>query len=1780
MPTIRYQIRNEYGLADPELHRAADKDDPEAILEGVAMAGLAGVLRQLGDLAEFAAEIFRDLHEEVMGTAARGHGLILRVQQLEADFPSFEKAIFSQTNHSGHSYNDGIDWHSNFHLDQNLVTQGDMPRFVMDSYEECREPPRLFTLDKFDTAGAGACLKRYSDPSFFKTELTSSGFMEADKLRERKSRRIKKKGSRIKNGHTLESLLSPRANSDSQPAISDQVADKSATRFVRLKLRNLDDTNGSKGCGSRKHLLQLHLDIQKIAFDSSQSSSTLSPGLIDSSVPTSLTHDTARNMSENDSLVRDSSPTMNGYEELTRATTYELGDWNTETKKFSESADEPIVGVPNTGRGYNLVESMENSADSEINSEGSAYDNELNDIVRNTSQRVEDHKLVRAELQLEGSTDGYRTEDIGSEPENFMDAPNSMESEVETDSENKGRPDIGSLKTEGQEMDTDASERLEELDSQTSELNNTGPERSNNMSNSGMTSNINSLDEVLTNQEAEKTQEPSLLHGEVANSADLVSNGGSNMETFEDPMLKPEEIINEHLDSYDPASDLLNVNPGEISARCLIPRNNNTSARNDIQLDNGPPCSNLCLLEKTHPEDHVNEDIHMVDHFSCPLIRNTLAEDLESEVPFSMIVASTEEMQVPVDQEIKNCISKEDADAASSSVGISISMVASEFAPDISMDDLKHGELITDVNNCQHPEELPSETSFCAKGTDGVAQYHTTGNSNLGCDSVLLLSEEMASNLDSSVDKTKQASILPKDFVPYDEVTDDKAKQANIVPKDFVLYDEVSDDKTKQASIVPKHFVSYDEVPLQASTTNIGKSPGTMNQYAETCPSESLPVPAHVISAISDADYATEMESVVAVKNLEASSENGDDGAKRIFSMPIILQPQFEYFSGSEESLESPKMNFAEESQESFKVNHEEKAPLCSAGEAFSEDVSNSTMLDDNLEFSNEFYRGSSQNVVEVPEQNTDHESLTEETFASKDKDNNKKLNLAHNEEALDQHLHLEESEDLATLYGHQPIIYEFDSLNTVELESQRTLNMEDSPALEQSSLDPAASCFDLPVNNSSNANDSGLRGDIHETMPAGHVKAYPVLKETYLNYPTQREHTDSICLAQGELESIQGDMSLPTYLIFDFASSAEEASMIPTSNEDISTLHTSNGDVTLQASNGNASTLQSGNEEVSPGQAIKEIVSASQASNEEISSSQISNQELYYLQDRNEELYEASNHDVSTLQASSEEVSASQANKEVVSTSQVSNEEVLPLQVCNEEFSTLQAIHEDYSTLEARNQEALTLQTSNESGFLHQKGECVELEIPIDYNGLEDKPIEGPEPNYHALTNNVLLKMPTSNIDETSKMDSQALVSSECNSEISPCHEAYNISDMPFYPLSGSDVTDFESATRILNEPQSCNSYSCFPSQNYEPPPPLPPLPPLEWRSRKLSSLLPNQNSIQALPGENLFMSSSGITPTNSHITSPISLSQLPPIVADYSNQPDFLSSTRCIADSSLLSSSISSSLEYEKNQHASDVDEAIKLPLEDSFFISESQLFQNSMLQKDIIQPLMEKRSEIGEFLPVFGSEKSQYSEDRHLHLENMVQSQNPFLFNASIMDESHSILSLSSGLGMPQHGYVYSLERSQPTLFAVVPTNEGETIGINPRSIRNRPRNPLIDAVVAHDRSKLRKVPEVASPSDEPKSDQMDTLLESNILQLRKVSELARPSDKPKAEEKDALLEQIRNKSYNLKPATVLSKPNNKSHSTNIRVAAILEKANAVRQAMAGSDEEDGEDNWSDC
>lgn len=53
MPLVRFAVRNEYGLGVPELYKdAVQEEDPKAVLEGVTVAGLVGILRQLGDLAD------------------------------------------------------------------------------------------------------------------------------------------------------------------------------------------------------------------------------------------------------------------------------------------------------------------------------------------------------------------------------------------------------------------------------------------------------------------------------------------------------------------------------------------------------------------------------------------------------------------------------------------------------------------------------------------------------------------------------------------------------------------------------------------------------------------------------------------------------------------------------------------------------------------------------------------------------------------------------------------------------------------------------------------------------------------------------------------------------------------------------------------------------------------------------------------------------------------------------------------------------------------------------------------------------------------------------------------------------------------------------------------------------------------------------------------------------------------------------------------------------------------------------------------------------------------------------------------------------------------------------------------------------------------------------------------------------------------------------------------------------------------------------------------------
>lgn len=403
MPLARYQIRNEFSLADPELYRAADKDDPEALLEGVAMAGLVGVLRQLGDLAQFAAEVFHDLHEEVMATAARGHGLMVRVQQLEAEVPSLEKAFLSQTHHSSFFSNAGMDWHPNLRSEQNLITREDLPRFVMDSYEDCRGPPRLFLLDKFDVAGAGACLKRYTDPSFFKLESSSSKAATAEVHREKRSRRVKKKAARLRNGETPEVV--PTHAKLHQLLLEERVetAYRNPARLVKLKKRQLNRS----GVGAENGRSYMEKFLESPSPDHKMVRET-------SIVPLPV-----KSMSEDTNEARIKILEITTVSPVKRLS----GNENTlSSTNVPESEVKPLseTKMETNGDLVKVHEQVLANVTGELSYKKTPAETELPD---------------GGQRKIEACLDGYRSDDATSEVDNYVDALTTMESEMETDNE-------------------------------------------------------------------------------------------------------------------------------------------------------------------------------------------------------------------------------------------------------------------------------------------------------------------------------------------------------------------------------------------------------------------------------------------------------------------------------------------------------------------------------------------------------------------------------------------------------------------------------------------------------------------------------------------------------------------------------------------------------------------------------------------------------------------------------------------------------------------------------------------------------------------------------------------------------------------------------------------------------------------------------------------------------------------------------------------------------------------------------------------------------------------------------------------------------------------------------------------------------------------------------------------------------------------------------------------------------------------------------------------------
>ncbi|KAM1045663.1 hypothetical protein FF1_036588 [Malus domestica] len=414
MPLVRFQVRNEYSLGQPQLYKEVNREDPKAVLDGVAVSGLVGILRQLGDLAEFAAEVFHGLQEQVMTTASRSHKLIVRVQHIEAALPSLEKAVLAQTSHIHFAYTGGIEWHPRIRNEKNHLIYNDLPRFIMDSYEECRDPPRLDLLDKYDTGGPGSCLKRYSDPTFFKKASAIPDEENVEKVRRsRKAQRSKKKRGSQRNGDVLRGASASNRSSRMQhisPIVNGRSSSSQTASTADMALKS-DLGDNSISFDSRT-------ELGYIEYAAHPTSSMQAEEHESKESPTSklVQHDdTIDSVSPADQngFVGDNFPGSSLQDQVTSGSS--CVNWDEKTEIVDPKCQQNGIDE-NTE-----IHPTKDDLDAHEAGAGNFR------IVERMDALFVDENIVES-ISIRNQTD-----EIESEPDNFMDALNTIESESETD---------------------------------------------------------------------------------------------------------------------------------------------------------------------------------------------------------------------------------------------------------------------------------------------------------------------------------------------------------------------------------------------------------------------------------------------------------------------------------------------------------------------------------------------------------------------------------------------------------------------------------------------------------------------------------------------------------------------------------------------------------------------------------------------------------------------------------------------------------------------------------------------------------------------------------------------------------------------------------------------------------------------------------------------------------------------------------------------------------------------------------------------------------------------------------------------------------------------------------------------------------------------------------------------------------------------------------------------------------------------------------------------------
>ncbi|CAN4115949.1 unnamed protein product [Withania somnifera] len=1722
MPLNRYQIRNEYSLADPELYKAADKDDPEALLEGVAMAGLVGVLRQLGDLAEFAAEIFHDLHEEVMAIATRGHSLTVRVQQLEAEFPLIERAFLLQTNQSSFFYNAGTDWHPNLRIDQNMVTRGDLPRFVMDSYEECRGPPRLFLLDKFDVAGAGACLKRYTDPSSFKVDTSSYALTTSDTQREKRTRKTRKRGSCWRNGETPEMLPTSHA--------------KLHQLFLEERIEN--------GINVPAHRVKLRRKLNGFPFDPKTGKSYMNKFLEASSPEHKVVHEVGIDSSPLRLPSTDVYGTSMDTEDMRpQSPNKEVMERN---KSACLSLSPPQIEESNALKPCldEVDEDLSHSRIREIPRR--SHISQSTDFLPFTHSVFEDKEIaVDGESQAERGI-GYESDDVASEIDNYVDALTTMESELETDSEQRARMNLHFLNSKKQVLRLSSSSKK----LQTHSLDSHSLENST-LSDDGNSYSKKEVSSFSYSDSPSTSVESVLLESEIS------SKGAKTSETSCE-----QQSVNDETESPQPPEH------GDYDKKCI------TVAREPSgSFGSGELTATLSFTDSTvevaEMKAETNENFLAHGKSENPL--TTIAEDagdLHVSLPLAPVIADAPEQN-----------GDDSPSKASIDVKLTDDLVDGNFSP---CENVSCASNHSDVP-CHTSDKLPESKSPEIQHESNLHNEDVSLINHLPFTSELLnvpaedrhellsCDSQQLSNLDGE-DPSFGDSSTSSNNLPSCPSTKEGDTSSSLLAVNHPYHLDGLDNENSNGS-------SNDSVQildtLGTSDKDCGKHSWFTMSHDETA--EDTCMKPHNLSNTDfeggDADEEHEetrgaFSHAVMTEPGDLSKGSGVDGLDFV----DVQNSQISESANDIQPLESGELEISSSRQKSpvevsSITKFDEKGSI-SPSELLSTIAATGSITSPHLKsLSNEGI------LSDETENKTGNSDVTDETAsplaALADKE---EIDVLHS--SLD---HKYFSEDSVYLIGHSSQNELENDLPNSHEESKFEIQIADTPDSNFFLLDaskyhhPESEVLDTP-------SGCELFFDAASTVDSNTTPSQPPLKNWCLD-------TDVV---------------------------SSQRRNVTDSTEDPSSLQ--------------AIPPEEGNDGLVDKQLNKKL----------LHKSDLDQSPLLKQMQPSGHVDRASD---ASCQSLLENLPSQDAFPDVLSHSSNQNLQPLLTEYCAEERGE-SAIHEQdkREVLDSAEAKSELLPLLNKPQLV----DFFDLEKFAEASSISSATVGASHPSFPELLSQInqdsLSSLHNKNDEIVCKEpDKERLIDEDTAKEVllPQFEEAHrsnhadivgtlNASSVPFMetvpnqpsvsnplPLSSHNVNPFDNRN-ISTSPH----FALLPGEpqiDLAEMPPLPPLPPVQWRMGKVHSSPdldgePTQHYI----GANL----SSLASRTDQNAQPVNQNLLSAVATESAELVDMYS-----ADS------MAQSGQYHEVQHPSLY--AIRRESQPISWIRDVTSLDKPSI--DVLGSSEELIQGQNQASPEFLSE-----EQGSAHLEGnlpvsdeikpkaapagtVIADASESLFHKPSLSQHHPLHQLAPETCLNRSHLeetLTSLERHVVTHGTVIPsytenakpdhsmpTTEAEIIwpavqGGNPTEIRTvklqRPRTPLIDDLAAHDKSKLRKVSERVRPEIQ-KVDERDSLLQlrkitervrpeiqkvdekDSFLQLRKVTERVRPEIQ-KGDERDSLLEQIRKKSFNLKP-TVATRPSILGPQTNLRVAAILEKAKTIRQAFAGSDEEDDEDSWSD-